>query len=38
LRRFKTPDGKLQTTFDPLPDVKAPQIVQDATGHLVARR
>lgn len=38
LRRYTTPDGKLQTTYDPLPEVKAPQIVQDATGHLVTRR
>ena len=38
LRQFKTADGKLQHTFDPLPEVKAPQIVQDASGHLVTRR
>jgi hypothetical protein len=39
LRRFRAPDGRMMATYDPLPtSAKAPQIVQDGTGHLVTRR
>jgi hypothetical protein len=38
LRRYTAPDGRHMTTFDPLPEAKAPQIVQDSLGHWVSRR